>query len=37
MAAPLHRTHHATLSLWMVIGPGDQGEPVITIGFLEDF
>ena len=25
------------LSLWMVVGPGDQGEPVITIGFPEDF
>jgi len=36
-AAPPHRTHHATLSLWMVVGPGDQGEPVITIGFPEDF
>lgn len=35
--APLHRTHRSTLSLWMVVGPGDQGEPVITIGFPEDF
>jgi hypothetical protein len=32
-----HRTHRRTLSLWMVVGPGDQGEPVITIGFPEDF
>ena len=30
-------THHYTLSLWVVVGPGDDGEPVITIGFLEDF
>jgi hypothetical protein len=30
-----HRTHR-TLSLWMVVVPGDQGEPVI-IGFPEDF
>jgi hypothetical protein len=36
-AAPPHRTHRRTLSLWMVVGPGDQGEPVITIGFPEDF
>jgi DNA repair protein RadC len=36
-ATPPHRTHRSTLSLWMVIGPGDQGEPVITIGFPEDF
>jgi len=35
--APPHRTHHHTLSLWMVVGPGDQGEPVITMGFPEDF
>ena len=35
--APPHRTHRCTLSLWMVVGPGDQGEPVITIGFPEDF
>ena len=35
--APPHRTHRRTLPLWMVIGPGDQGEPVITIGFPEDF
>jgi hypothetical protein len=26
-----------TLTLWCVIGPGDQGEPVITIGFPQDF
>ncbi len=43
-AAPPHRTSHTTLALWMVVGPGDQactdagsGEPVITIGFPEDF
>jgi hypothetical protein len=36
-AAPPHRTHRHTLSLWMVVGPGDQGEPVITIGFPENF
>ncbi len=35
--APPHRTHRHTLSLWMMVGPGDQGEPVITIGFPEDF
>jgi hypothetical protein len=35
--SPSHRTHRRTLSLWMVVGPGDQGEPVITIGFPEDF
>jgi len=34
---PPYRTHRHTLSLWMVAGPGDQGEPVITIGFPEDF
>jgi hypothetical protein len=34
---PPYRTHRHTLSLWMVVGPGDQGEPVITIGFPEDF
>ena len=36
-ANPSHRTHRRTLSLWMVVGPGDQGEPVITIGFPENF
>lgn len=35
--APPHRTHCRILSLWMVVGSGDQGEPVITIGFPEDF
>jgi len=25
------------LNLWLVIGPGDEHEPVITIGFAEDF
>ena len=25
------------LNLWLVIGPGDEYEPVITIGFAEDF
>jgi len=24
------------LNLWLIIGPGDQHEPVITIGFMED-
>ncbi len=36
-AAPPHKNHRYVLSLWMVVGPGDQGEPVITIGFPEDF
>ncbi len=36
-ADPPHHTHRSTLKLWMVVGPGDQGEPVITIGFPEDF
>ena len=36
-AVPPHRTHRRTLSLWVVVGPGDDGEPVITIGFPEDF
>ena len=31
------RLRKRTLHLWMVIGPGDQGEPVITIGFPGDF
>ncbi len=35
--APPHHTHRSTLSLWMIVGPGDQGGPVITIGFPEDF
>ncbi len=34
---PHHNTHHSTLRLWIVVGPGDEGEPVITIGFPEDF
>ena len=34
---PPHSTHRSTLMLWIVVGPGDQGEPVITIGFPEDF
>ena len=25
------------LRLWAVCGPGDQGEPVVTVGFPEDF
>ena len=25
------------LRLWAVCGPGDEGEPVVTIGFPEDF
>lgn len=36
-AASPRCTRHVTLTLWMVVGPGDQGEPVITIGFPEDF
>ncbi len=35
--APPNLTYHHTLSLEVVIGPGDDGEPVITIGFPEDF
>ncbi len=35
--APPHLAHRRTLSLWMVVGPGDEGGPVITIGFPEDF
>jgi hypothetical protein len=35
--SPPHRTHRRTLSLWVVVGLGDDGEPVITIGFPEDF
>ena len=35
--APPHRTHRRTLSLWMMVGPSDQSEPVITIGFPENF
>jgi hypothetical protein len=31
------KTRLNTLTLWCVIGPGDQGEPVITIGFPQDF
>jgi DNA repair protein RadC len=31
------KTRQNTLNLWCVIGPGDQGEPVITIGFPGDF
>ncbi|NJD60808.1 MAG: hypothetical protein C3F13_16275 [Anaerolineales bacterium] len=34
---PPHCTHHNTLNLRIVVGPGDEGEPVITIGFPEDF
>ena len=36
-ADPPHHNRSSTLNLWMVVGPGDQGEPVITIGFPEDF
>jgi len=36
-ADPPHQPRRSTLKLWIVIGPGDQGEPVITIGFPEDF
>jgi DNA repair protein RadC len=34
---PPHCTHRSILKLWIVVGPGDEGELVITIGFLEDF
>jgi DNA repair protein RadC len=34
---PPHITHRSTLKLWIAVGPGDQAEPVITIGFPEDF
>ncbi len=34
----LHVTYCGNLlTLWVVVGPGDIGEPVITIGFPEDF
>ncbi len=36
-AAPPRRTRHSILKLWIVVGPGDEGEPVIIIGFPEDF
>lgn len=36
--SPLHVSYCGNLlSLWVVVGPGDIGEPVITIGFPEDF
>jgi hypothetical protein len=31
------RLRRHSLDLWLVIGPGDEREPVITIGFPEDF
>jgi hypothetical protein len=31
------RLRKRLLNLWLVIGPGDELEPVITIGFMEDF
>jgi DNA repair protein RadC len=31
------KTQQNVLTLWCVIGPGDHGEPVITIGFPQDF
>jgi DNA repair protein RadC len=31
------KTRQNSLNLWCVIGPGDHGEPVITIGFPRDF
>ena len=34
---PPHRTRRSTLSLWLMVGPGDTHEPVITIGFPGDF
>jgi len=33
----LGRLRKRLLNLWLVIGPGDDHEPVITIGFMEDF
>ena len=36
-ADPAHHTRQSTLKLWIVVGPGDQGEPAITIGFPENF
>jgi DNA repair protein RadC len=35
--APPNLTHNQILSLWVVVGPGDNWEPVITIGFPENF
>ncbi len=32
-----HCTNHNTLKLIIMLGPGDEGEPVITIGFPRDF
>ena len=32
-----HNNHLSSLKLWIMVGPGDEGEPVITIGFPEDF
>jgi len=34
---PPNLTHHHALSFWVLVGPGDDGQPVITIGFPEDF
>ena len=34
---PPHCTQRSTSKLWIVVNPGDEGEPVITIGFHEDF
>jgi DNA repair protein RadC len=31
------RLRRRSLNLWLVVGPGDEHEPVITIGFPEDF
>lgn len=31
------RLRHHELELFMMAGPGDDGEPVVTIGFPEDF
>ncbi len=31
------KLHNVELRLWAVCGPGDEGEPVITIGFPQDF
>lgn len=31
------RLHRRSLHLWVVVGPGDDHEPVVTIGFPQDF
>jgi DNA repair protein RadC len=32
-----HSRYRSILKLWIVVSPGDEGEPVITIGFPVDF